>query len=181
MIPRKLYAQWQKNSSIFTLWLDDTYYIYKIVTIFERIFEECIKAFWYFLCNIYYIHTYVELLLYADSILCSPIFSVCLQSGRRLTFQQPTTISHKFHKIVHFDVQNIWIVSVFHPVVCTAVVVIFFDILSTVSQSRESRVIKYIHRRFSVCIIEKCFFYYNCQSRWCLWPNTSKQMYFCTG
>ena len=80
-----------------------------------------------------YTNTYVELLLYADSILCSPIFSVCLQSGRRLTFQQPTTISHKFHEIVHFDVQNIWIVSVFHPVVCTAVDVIFFDMLSTVS------------------------------------------------
>ena len=120
--------RWQESSSIFTLWLDDTYYIYKIVTIFERYLKNVLKLFIQPL-----LHTSIVLLLYANSILCSPIFSVCLQSGRRLTFQQPTTISHKFHEIVHFDVQNIWIVSVFHPVVCTAVDVIFFDMLSTVS------------------------------------------------
>ena len=122
--------RWQESSSIFTLWLDDTYYI-KLLLSLKRYLKNVLKLLILFIQHL--LHTYVVLLLYANSILCSPIFSVCLQSGRRLTFQQPTTISHKFHEIVHFDVQNIWIVSVFHPVVCTAVDVIFFDMLSTVS------------------------------------------------
>ena len=50
--------RWQESSSIFTLWLDDTYYIYKIVTIFEKIFEECIKAFdTFYPTSTVYIHT----------------------------------------------------------------------------------------------------------------------------
>ena len=105
----------------------------KLLLSLKRYLKNVLKLLILFIQHL--LHTSIVLLLYANSILCSPIFSVCLQSGRRLTFQQPTTISHKFHKIVHFDVQNIWIVSVFHPVVCTAVDVIFFDMLSTVSVS----------------------------------------------
>ena len=105
----------------------------KLLLSLKRYLKNVLKLLILFIQHL--LHTSIVLLLYANSILCSPIFSVCLQSGRRLTFQQPTTISHKFHEIVHFDVQNIWIVSVFHPVVCTAVDVIFFDMLSTVSVS----------------------------------------------